>query len=182
MRTSRTTRMSVRCFGAVALGCIPACAGLNDPVPVHLPAPQLVARQDALPLPNSAAETDSGSVKMAKAEFKLPTTPDAQAQGTPLPITLASALMLTGANALDIQIADERVRTAAAQLERAKVLWLPNLNFGADYFRHDGQLQDIVGRVFGTNKSSLLIGAGPQAVISTADAVFAPLVRRPGES
>jgi outer membrane protein TolC len=117
-------------------------------------------------------------VKVAKAEFKLPTPPTAQSQGTPLPITLSSALCLTGANALDIQIADERVRTATAQLDRAKVLWLPNLNFGVDYFRHDGQIQDIVGTVFTTSRSSFLLGAGPQAVVSTSDAVFAPLAAR----
>jgi outer membrane protein TolC len=117
-------------------------------------------------------------VKLAKAEFRLPATPDAQSQGTPLPITLSTALTLTGANALDIQIADERVRTATAQLDRAKVLWLPNLNFGVDYFRHDGQIQDIVGTVFTTSRSSFLLGAGPQAVVSTSDAVFAPLAAR----
>lgn len=125
-----------------------------------------------------SAEPEAGGVKVAKAKFRLPATPAAQSQGTPLPITLPTALTLTGANALDIQIADERVRTATAQLERAKVLWLPNLNMGADYFRHDGQIQDIVGNVFTTSKSSILLGAGPQAVVSTADAVFAPLAAR----
>ncbi|MCZ2342383.1 MAG: TolC family protein [Bacteroidales bacterium] len=129
-------------------------------------------------MPKSAVEPDAGGVKLAKAEFQLPATPAAQSQGTPLPITLPTALSLTGANALDIQIADERVRTATAQLDRAKVLWLPNLNFGVDYFRHDGQIQDIVGNVFTTSKSSFLLGAGPQAVVSTSDAVFAPLAAR----
>ncbi|MGL4423762.1 MAG: TolC family protein, partial [Gemmataceae bacterium] len=108
----------------------------------------------------------------------MPATPAAQSQGTPLPITLSTALSLTGSNALDIQIADERVRTATAQLERANVLWLPNLNFGVDYFRHDGQIQDIVGTVFTTSRSSFLIGAGPHAVVSTSEAVFAPLAAR----
>jgi outer membrane protein TolC len=177
MTTSRRTRTAFRCIAAAALGCLPACAGLNDPVPVALPAPQLVARQEALPPPKSV-EPEPGGVKLAKAEFKLPAAPDAQSQGTPLPITLSSALSLTGANALDIQIADERVRTATAQLDRAKVLWLPNLNFGVDYFRHDGQIQDIVGTVFTTSRSSFLLGAGPQAVVSTSDAVFAPLAAR----
>ncbi len=177
MTTSRTKRTAWRCLAAVTLGCLPACASLNDPAPVQLPPPQLVARREP-PAPAKSAESEPGGVKLAKAEFKLPATPAAQSQGTPLPITLSSALTLTGANALDIQIADERVRTASAQLDRAKVLWLPNLNIGADYFRHDGQIQDIVGNVFTTSRSSLLLGAGPQAVVSTADAVFAPLAAR----
>ncbi|HYH67572.1 MAG TPA: TolC family protein [Urbifossiella sp.] len=40
------------------------------------------------------------------------------------------------------------------------------------------RIQDIVGNVFTTSRSSLLLGAGPQAVVSTADAVFSPLAAR----
>lgn len=172
MHTSRTTRIAFRGLAAALLGGVPACANLNEPAAVQLPPPQFVARQQAAPV---EAQGDS---KLARAEFQLPATPSAQAQGTPLPITLSTALALTGANALDIQIADERVRTANAQLDRARVLWLPNLNLGADYFRHDGQIQDIVGTVFTTSRSSFLLGAGPQAIVSTADAVYAPLAAR----
>src|SRR6516165_10475997 len=42
----------------------------------------------------------------------------------PLPINLATALHLANVRALDVAIASERVRLAAAQLERANVLWL----------------------------------------------------------
>ncbi len=169
MRTSRAMRTAGWCLAALA--GLPACAGLNDTATLRLPDPPAIARTEVPP--KSVAEP-----KLTTAEFRLPATPAAQSQGTPLPITLSTALTLTGANALDIRIADERVRTAAAQLDRAKALWLPNLNFGADYFRHDGQIQDIVGTVFTTSRSSVLIGAGPQAVISTADAVYAPLAAR----
>jgi outer membrane protein TolC len=93
-----------------------------------------------------------------------------------LSITLATALTLCEANAVDIRIADERVQVAQAQHDRANLLWLPNLNFGIDYYRHDGQIQDIVGEVFTTSRTAMLLGAGPQAVVSTSDAVFAPLV------
>lgn len=178
MSTSRQTRTAFRCLMAAAYGCVPACASPPDLVPISLPVPQTVALQQSLRPTPTAAEPESGGGGVAKAGFELPATPAASLQGTPLPITLPAALTLTGANALDIQIADERVRAATAQLERAKVLWLPNLNLGVDYFRHDGQIQDIVGTVFTTSRSSLLLGAGPQAVVSTADAVFAPLAAR----
>src|SRR5262245_42250278 len=67
----------------------------------------------------------------------------------PLPINLATALQLSGARPLDIALASERTRAALAELERANVLWLPTLYLGVDYYRHDGQLQDVEGRVFG---------------------------------
>jgi outer membrane protein TolC len=182
-------RTAVRWLAAAGLLGLPACASLTDPgsgadpaPPVPRPPAVSVAPKTApRPIPGLTAD----AVRPASAEVAAPATPEpgpalpaAAAQGVPLPITLPAALALTGANALDIQIADERARTAAARLARANVLWLPNLNFGVDYFRHDGQIQDIVGTVFTTSRSSVLVGAGPQAVVSTSDAVFGPLAAR----
>jgi outer membrane protein TolC len=96
----------------------------------------------------------------------------------PLPINLPTALHLAGVRPLDVALASERIRVATAELERAEVLWLPTVYLGADYFRHDGQIQDVGGNVFTTSKSSLLVGAGPSAVFAVTDAVFAPLAQR----
>lgn len=96
----------------------------------------------------------------------------------PLPINLPTALQLAGARSLDIRLAAERIRVAAARLERAQVMWLPTLAFGIDYFRHDGQVQDVAGNVFATSKSSFMAGAGPVAVFSFSEALFEPLAAR----
>jgi outer membrane protein TolC len=96
----------------------------------------------------------------------------------PLPITLATALQLASARPVDIAVARERVRVAAAQLDRARVLWLPTIYVGADYARHDGRLQDSPGNILDTSRQSLMLGAGPVAVFALADACFAPLAAR----
>jgi len=96
----------------------------------------------------------------------------------PLPINLPTALQLAGVRPIDISIASERIRTASAQLDRANVLWLPTVYVGGDYFRHDGQIQDVAGNVLGTSKSSLMFGAGPSAVFAISDALFQPLAAR----
>jgi outer membrane protein TolC len=57
-------------------------------------------------------------------------------------------------------------------------LWLPTVYLGADYFRHDGQVQDVAGNIVGTSKSSLMLGAAPYAVFALSDAIFAPLAAR----
>jgi outer membrane protein TolC len=75
-------------------------------------------------------------------------------------------------------VASERIRVAAAQLDRAEVLWLPSLQLGVDYFRHDGQIQNVEGRVFGNSRSSFLAGLGPNAVFAVTDAIFGPLAAR----
>ena len=67
------------------------------------------------------------------------------------------------------------IREAVARLEQAHYLWLPTLYLGVDYLRHDGQIQDVAGRVFTTSRSAFMAGAGPSAVFATTDAVFAPL-------
>jgi len=94
------------------------------------------------------------------------------------PINLPTALQLADVRALDVALASERIRVAAAQFDRAKVLWLPTLLVGGDYFRHDGQLQDVEGRIFGTSKSTLMAGAAPVMVFAVTDAIFEPLAAR----
>jgi outer membrane protein TolC len=114
------------------------------------------------------------------AKLGLPVVPAAEtaAAGTPLPINLPTALKLADARPIDILVASQRIEAAAAQLERARLLWLPTVLVGADYFRHDGQLQDIAGKVFTTSRSSVMVGAGPAAVFAVSDAVYAPLAAR----
>jgi outer membrane protein TolC len=85
---------------------------------------------------------------------------------------------LAGVRPIDIGLASERIRLAAAQLDRAQVLWLPTVYLGVDYYRHDGQIQSVEGNVFGTSKSSFMVGAGPVAVFAITDAIFAPLAER----
>jgi outer membrane protein TolC len=87
-------------------------------------------------------------------------------------------LQLAGVRPIDIALASERIRFAAAQLDRAQVLWLPTVYLGVDYFRHDGQIQDVAGNVFGTSKSAFMLGAAPFAVFALSDAIFAPLAER----
>jgi outer membrane protein TolC len=77
-----------------------------------------------------------------------------------------------------VAIASERVRLAAAQLERANVLWLPTIQSGVDYFRHDGRIQDVQGNITDTSKDALMVGAMPVAVFAVTDALFAPLAAR----
>ena len=110
------------------------------------------------------------------------TAPPPAARHRPLPINLATALALVQASPLDIALATERIRAAAADLQRARAAWLPTVTFGSDYFRHDGQIQDVAGNVISTSKSSLMLGAGSgigaNAILSLTDALFAPLALR----
>jgi outer membrane protein TolC len=96
----------------------------------------------------------------------------------PLPINLPTALQLSSNRPIDIAVASERIQVAVAQLRQARVLWLPTLQFGIDYFHHDGRIQDTPGTIMDTSKGSFMLGAAPIAVFAVSDAIFVPLATR----
>ena len=108
----------------------------------------------------------------------VPKSPSPPTGQQALPINLPTALRLANAQALDVAVASQRIEQAAAQLQRAQALWLPTIVVGPDYYRHDGQIQETPGNVFGTSRSSVMIGAGPIAVFALSDAIFEPLAAR----
>src|SRR5262249_25284543 len=150
------------------------------------PPARLPASAVSSPLTRNKATAD-GPVRLAGGEVDvvpakttpaLPRVPAVGEQGEPLPINLPTALTPTRTSPPAAQPAGERLRTASAQLDRANVLWLPNINLGVEYFRHDGQIQAVAGEVFTTSKSALFLGAGPQAVFPVSEALYAPLAAR----
>jgi outer membrane protein TolC len=170
--------------GLVVVGLLflPACSALapnETPIGFVPPRAELRVADPSVP---AAAQVRPGEPKEDEknpsAKPVRPAVPPAAEQGKPLPIDLPTALALSNANPLDIHLARERLRAADAALDRAKVMWLPNIGIGLDYFRHDGQIQDVAGTVFATSKSSFLVGGGPTAVFPIGDALYAPLAAR----
>jgi outer membrane protein TolC len=151
---------------------------------------------DSQPATKEAA--DSPVVQAQHEEKALPPKPLPSAEEPipdQLPIDLPTALGLAGANHLQIALAAERVRQAQARLEGAKALWLPTLDAGIEYNRHEGQIQDTGGNVIDVRRSSLFVGGGPKVGsdslnggnngpsrlalgLPLADALFAPLAER----
>ena len=96
-----------------------------------------------------------------------------------LPINLATAMQLSGARPLDIAAATVQVEQALALQLQAKALWIPNINGGIDYFRHDGVHQNIfTGPNFQKGRQSFFVGGGPSLTVGLTDAIFAPLAAR----
>lgn len=134
----------------------------------------------------TALEADPGDV------LGTPLIPDQAIQ----PIDLPGALRLAGANDLDIAIARERVAESLAELQQARVMWLPSLYIGPNWIRHDGQAQVVEGQVRTISKSSLFLGgtaaagssvsgpvpaggpaqvSGLTSILRFSDAIFEPL-------
>jgi outer membrane protein TolC len=143
---------------------------------------------DDLPLIEVAA-SDSAQV------ITLKTAPEllvAESDSEHYPVDLPTALRLAGADNWNILLAAERVWTAVARYDAARVLWLPTLNAGIGYTKHDGQIQNTRGGVIDVSRNSLFTGGGAkvggaplaggsggparlQVDLSLADAIFKPL-------
>ena len=89
-----------------------------------------------------------------------------------------SVLRLVDANNPSIALAKARVEEAYQRWQQAQVLWLPTINVGSSYLRHDGQIQNARGLVFTTSRSSLFGGGGAFMRFDAADALFLPRVSR----
>ncbi len=94
------------------------------------------------------------------------------------PINLATALQLAGASPIDVQIAARQVELSAKAYDRAKLLWLPNISTGVDYFHHDGLQQNFAGDLVSSSRSSAMVGVGPNVVFGVTDAIYSPLAAR----
>ena len=70
-------------------------------------------------------------------------------------------MRLSDARPLIVAAAQASVWVAEAELTRAKVLWVPTLNFGFDYIRHDGGGPDFnKGIMTAAERNFFYAGAG----------------------
>jgi outer membrane protein TolC len=128
----------------------------GEPSP-NLPAPALVETRDPTGLKSAKPdETDR-----------------------PLPINLATALRLADARPIIIEAARAAVETEYGLYQQARVLWLPTINLGVDYQRHDSGQEDVLnGQLIIGARNQFLTGGGAQAVFALTDAIYAPLAER----
>lgn len=145
------------------------------------------SNDDRVP-PKPAVTDEEKSEEAQEAEKSLA---DAQAS---LPegyvLNINNVLYLADAQNPNVGFARERINEAYARVDRAQALWLPSVRAGVSYFHHEGDVQDVVGNVFGTNKSSFYggfgagqgAGSGPPSVpglvaqFHLTDAIFQPKI------
>ncbi|XZE20719.1 hypothetical protein SH449x_000604 [Pirellulaceae bacterium SH449] len=118
---------------AVAMGVAPA-AFVEAPTPTYSQtdwpeSPVVLAPEMA---GNMLDNTDSMSVEPESAT---------------IPINLPTALAMIGGQHPVVGFARWRVQEAYAQLDRAKVMWLPSIQSGFNYRRRDGNYQDVQGAI-----------------------------------
>ena len=148
------------------------------------PPPELPTSSPAFPAdvplpplePNPSPATPAPSAAGIPSELK-PVRPEPT--DLALPINLAAALRLADARPLVVAAAQAGVWVAEAELTRAKVLWIPTLNIGADYIRHDGGGPDFNKGILTAPSTNFFYGGvGLTGNLPTVDAIFDPLAAR----
>jgi len=109
----------------------------------------------------------------AEAQTQAPLPP-----GGAYPIDLATTLRLAGAKGVDIQIARERLQAAKANATSAATQFLPWLSAAANYRRHGGLIQDVVGNIVLADKNSYAVGAAINLQVEVGDAIYRTLAAR----
>jgi outer membrane protein TolC len=108
-----------------------------------------------------------------------PESPQGKSETTdPQFIDLPTALQLAGANNLDVKIARERLAEAQASHLAARQKFFPWISPGFSYRRHDGQIQDVEGRILDTSKQSYTVGAMFSAQVELGPAWYQSLAAR----
>jgi len=100
------------------------------------------------------------------------------APGAAYPIDLATALRLAGAKGVDVQIARERLQAAKAAATSTVTQFLPWLSATANYRRHGGLIQDVVGNIVEADKASYALGGAINLQVDVGDALFRTLAAR----
>lgn len=118
--------------------------------------------------------------------YQLPVSPAIE---SPVPMNLPSVLAAIDGRHPIVGQARWRVQQAYAANEQAKVLWLPSIQAGFNFNRHDGNLQASNGTIDDVNRNSFQYGLGVGATgagtttrpgivaqYHLADAIFLPKV------
>jgi outer membrane protein TolC len=93
-------------------------------------------------------------------------------------IDLATALRLSGANNLDVELARNMVRQAEAKHAETRNKFFPWFTVGAGYRRIDGNTQDIVGDILDVSKQSYQGGVGVVGEVRIGEAIYQNLAAK----
>lgn len=162
--------------------------GKDESIQVAVASPAAVAEQLAATIiADGSGDGDGQATPISRVSFDLPVSPPIE---NPLALNLPSVLAAVDSQHPIVGLAQWRVQQAYAALDRAQVLWLPSIQTGLSFHRHDGNYQASDGSIIDVNRNSFQYGLGAGATgagttntrpgivaeFHLADAIFLPKV------
>jgi outer membrane protein TolC len=130
--------------------------------PLSLPTPVALQQPAELLPPVAANDAVENAVEVDAAQ---------RSPAATLTINLPTALAITTGENPQVAYAQQRIQESFAKLQAANVLWVPTLNAGMNYNKHEGVIQDVAGNMIDTSRGSVYNGLGAQAVGAGSPAV-----------
>ncbi len=167
---------------AVALGCQSTNVRLDTP-PTDIRAQSADDKPAVLPPPGENASDSPKSADGAK-DLAPPTAPAAQVPVQPpaapaapatIPVSLDAVLRLGEQQNPQLAAARAKVEQSMAEEELARLRWLPDVNVGFGYYRHEGGIQDQDGTLVRSSTGAILAGMDINARVDVRAAAFAKL-------
>ena len=130
-------------------------------------------------LPLLALGCATGSPALAQlvtARASAPTvveTPPPAAKPKELPIGLDTVLRLAEEQNGQVALAREKVHEAYADQDLANSAWLPAINVGTAYYRHEGGIQNPDGTLIESSSGAMLAGVEVAGRLDPREAIFA---------
>jgi len=146
--------------------------GEADALPAGAPPADVPVAKS--PLATAPTQNDKPDLKEDEPSVRLGPSPPAT-KGKTERIDLVAVLRLAGAESIDVKIYQQHLEAARADLATAGSKFLPDLNVGVVYRRHDGRIQETQGSILEASKSSLDSGPGLSLHVDPAEAYFARL-------
>lgn len=147
-------------------------------LPEQVPAPEVSQPAQRMPAPLSVTPTGTPE-QLPPPRPSSPNNPSAPpGTGTPhatpkvVPINLDTVLRLANDQNGQIALAREKINEAYAQRDVACKCWLPTLEIGPSYWRHEGGIQDFNGRLIHSSYGGLFAGMEILGRFNVQEAVY----------
>jgi outer membrane protein TolC len=93
-------------------------------------------------------------------------------------LDLPTVLKLAGAESIEVKLAEAKLAEARGLQQQGVLRFIPTLQVGVGYKQHRGELQDVVGNVFGTDKQSVTLGPAATLDLALGEALYKRLAAK----
>jgi len=94
------------------------------------------------------------------------------------PIDLPTTLRLAGANAIELQLAQQKLEEARGHEQQRVLAFIPTLSLGIGYKNHQGAIQEVGGNVIDVSKNSTALGGTAALDLNLGEAIYQRLAAK----
>lgn len=167
----RKVRWSLLTGSMLMVGCAKEKPWLTAQQSSEPLVPARIARGESQHLPPPAVMAPTAS-HPEPAPVVHPAPPPVTQPMKPLPVTLDAVLRMTEGQNKQVALARERLYESQIKQEIADLAWIPVINAGLGYFRHEGGIQNEPGPLIRSSTGAFQAGFDLNAKLNIRDKIY----------